>query len=684
MKRILRKAASWLFQLLVVGGALLTLFIALTPQGRAGFHTALFLTQVLDAPVKPQGWFTGEPLRHEVIYPSPEGMSVAQIYRVPDGKPRAAALLSLGVYDAGFDGAEAVNLGHALARAGYVVMYHWSPEMSLNYTIEPGKLDNMVSAFMYLEEQGYVDTERVGLGGFCVGASFALVAGADARIRDRVHFVNAFGPYFDAETFLVQATSRSVVYEGERMPWDPDQPSVDEGDSFEVAAVIVSPDIDCPVDFEFDIRLGSGLPTGARPYVSGIPSLVSFKRCDKNLPTSVSTSDMEATAELWFALGPTSTLDSRIAVDGDIATAIIIDGGGATEAFETLIDAGNTQTNGISSDGTTMWTADLGGQKLYAYNLATKARDAAKDLDSLDVGNGAPDGIWTNGTTVWVADGTADKIFAYDITTKERNADEDFYTLGAAGNGGPEGIWSDGTTMWVADGLADKLYAYDMATKEWDSDKDFDTLAVAGNNLPAGIWSDRTTMWVADWEGDKIYAYNMATKERDAGKDFNALTATGNNNPLGIWSDGTIMWVADWEDDKIYAYYFPEEPEEPVLPTIVRRPSPITTGVTPETDDIEPPPASVIKPDLCVADIVDPDGGEIELGDTIADSWVGGCPSITRGGRLAKYYTFNLPSPPLSKLPWTRTWTPTWCSAAAASRTTWSSRTTTTAPATTP
>ena len=222
MKRILRKAASWLFQLLVVATALLTLFIALTPQGRAGFHTALFLTQVLDAPVKPQGWFTGEPLRHEVIYPSPEGMSLAQIYRVPDGKPRAAALLSLGVYDAGFDGAEAVNLGHALARAGYVVMYHWSPDMSLNYTIEPGELDNMVSAFMYLEEQGYVDTEKVGLGGFCVGASFALVASADVRIRDRVHFVNALGPYFDAETLLVQATSRSVVYESERMPWDPD------------------------------------------------------------------------------------------------------------------------------------------------------------------------------------------------------------------------------------------------------------------------------------------------------------------------------------------------------------------------------------------------------------------------------------------------------------------------------
>ena len=55
MIRVVRKGASWLFQALVVLGALLTLFIAVTPQGKAGFHTALFVTQVLDLPFKPQG-----------------------------------------------------------------------------------------------------------------------------------------------------------------------------------------------------------------------------------------------------------------------------------------------------------------------------------------------------------------------------------------------------------------------------------------------------------------------------------------------------------------------------------------------------------------------------------------------------------------------------------------------------
>ena len=221
MKLIFRKGASWLFQFLVVAGSLLALFIAVAAQGRAGFHTVLFLIQVLNTPVKPQTWFTKEPLRHEVSYPSPGGTSVAQVYRVPGGKPRAAALLSLGVYGPGFDGPEVVNMGNALARAGYVVMYHWSPTMSQRHRIDPSQVDDLVSAFLYLEEQDYVDRERAGLGGFCVGASFALIAAAAAGIRERVHFVNAFGPYFDAESLLLQAASRSVVYDGERTPWEP-------------------------------------------------------------------------------------------------------------------------------------------------------------------------------------------------------------------------------------------------------------------------------------------------------------------------------------------------------------------------------------------------------------------------------------------------------------------------------
>ena len=134
-------------------------------------------------------------------------------------------------------------------------------------------------------------------------------------------------------------------------------------------------------------------------------------------------------------------------------------------------------------------------------------------------GNIVPVGIWSDGTTMWVADngsdGASGKIYAYDLATKARDASKDFDTLIDAKNISPFGIWSDGTTMWVISGA--KIYAYNLATKVRDAGKDFDTLAAAGNIYPTGIWSDGTTMWVANYDVDnesnaKIYAYNLATK----------------------------------------------------------------------------------------------------------------------------------------------------------------------------
>ena len=251
------------------------------------------------------------------------------------------------------------------------------------------------------------------------------------------------------------------------------------------------------------------------------------------------------------------------------ATVTVVGGGQGTggprnsgQDFDTLSAGGNGDPAGIWSDGTTMWVADNRDDKIYAYNLSTKARDSGKDFNTLKAaGNVSPNGIWSDGTTMWIDDATDDKIFAYNLSTKARDSGKDFDTLSAAGNRDPRGIWSDGTTMWVADNLDDKIYAYTLSTKARDSGKDFDTLSAAGNNSPQGIWSDGTTMWVADEADDKIYAYNLSTKARDSGKDFDTLSAAGNNTPRGIGSDGATMWVADSVDDKIYAYHLGGEGE---------------------------------------------------------------------------------------------------------------------------
>ena len=222
MRRFVVVAVRRAFLAVVVIGSLLTIFIAATPQGKAGFRAALFVPQVLEVPFKPQPWLASDPVRHEVTYPQEIGTGVADVYRIPDGEPRAAVLLFLGANAAGRDDEDVVNLGNALARGGFAVMFHWSPTMALQHNIDLVEIDNLVRAFQFLEQQDWVDSKRVGIGGFCVGASFSLVAAADPRISDRVRFVNAFGPYFDAEDLLLQVVTRSRLYQGVRTPWQPD------------------------------------------------------------------------------------------------------------------------------------------------------------------------------------------------------------------------------------------------------------------------------------------------------------------------------------------------------------------------------------------------------------------------------------------------------------------------------
>ena len=223
----------------------------------------------------------------------------------------------------------------------------------------------------------------------------------------------------------------------------------------------------------------------------------------------------------------------------------------AADDFDGLITAGNDTPSGLWSDETTMWVSDYVDDKIYAYDLTTKARDASKDFDTLsDAGNENPDGIWSNNITMWVSDYEDSKLYAYSMATKARDPGKDITTAALSA-----GIWSDGTTMWVANQSLVKIQAYTLATGVRDAGKDFDT--TANNDDPGGIWSNTTTMWVTDKTDNKIYAYNMASKAHDAGKDFDTLSAADNDRGVGIWANTDTMWVADLQDDKIYSYNMP-------------------------------------------------------------------------------------------------------------------------------
>ena len=220
---------------------------------------------------------------------------------------------------------------------------------------------------------------------------------------------------------------------------------------------------------------------------------------------------------------------------------------------------------GLWSNSTTIWMVDVVDAKIYAYTLATGARDSDKDIDTLvAAGNTNPSGVWSDGTTMWVANKYEStwrdvKIYAYTLATGARDSDKDIDTLATYSNWFSSGLWSDCATMWVADygrpGSDAKIYAYTLATGARDSDKDFDTLSAAGNTSPYGLWSDSSTMWVADYRETssdaKIYAYTLATGARDSDRDIDTTVSAAR----GLWSDGTTIWVGDAVDGRLYAYY---------------------------------------------------------------------------------------------------------------------------------
>ena len=224
---------------LIALGWLIALGVALTatPQVRTASHTLLLVPQLLPAiPVKPQQWFVGEPTRRPVVYTSGGSEENADLYVPAGGGRHGAVLLFLGVNPAGKDDERVVNLAKGLARAGLVVMIPWSDRMTQK-RVAVEEVENLVAAFRYMQTLKEVDPDRLGMGGFCVGASLAAVAAQDERIRDEVQFVNFFGGYYDARDLVKSVVAESRFYGDDSAAWEPNRLSVEVVASHLVEAV---------------------------------------------------------------------------------------------------------------------------------------------------------------------------------------------------------------------------------------------------------------------------------------------------------------------------------------------------------------------------------------------------------------------------------------------------------------
>jgi dienelactone hydrolase len=192
-------------------------------SARAAARTFVFLLKVLPTlPSQPLDLITPSFTVERLQYPTRTSVAEGDVYRPANAGPHPGVVVCLGVVPFGVDHPQVPILGEALARSGFAALLYWSPYMR-DFRLDPEDIENIALAYGRLVDQPYVDERHSGLIGTCVGGSFALMAAADAGIRDRVAFVAAFAPYGSLFSLGRDIASSSRMNGSEREPWQVDQ-----------------------------------------------------------------------------------------------------------------------------------------------------------------------------------------------------------------------------------------------------------------------------------------------------------------------------------------------------------------------------------------------------------------------------------------------------------------------------
>ena len=190
-----------------------------TSEVRTVARTVVWLLKVFPMlPSGPINWVTPRPVVESVCYPTSHGMAEGELYRPSTRGPHPGLVICLGVVPFGVDHPQVPRLGEALARSGFAVLLYWSPAMR-DFRLDPADIEDLASAYETILARADIDPARSGLLGTCVGGAFALMASANARIRERVNFVSAYAAYASMWSLARDIASASRCRDGVREAW---------------------------------------------------------------------------------------------------------------------------------------------------------------------------------------------------------------------------------------------------------------------------------------------------------------------------------------------------------------------------------------------------------------------------------------------------------------------------------
>lgn len=212
-----------------IGLAILVVVVVLVAwePTRVALQTGIMLPSMLGAGPQPLAVFAPAPQRLSLPYrtaPGEREPDLAELW-LPQWasaeRPAGGMLLVFGVNNLGRNHPAIVRVADALARTGVAVLVPDSRTL-LEGRLEVSEIDGVVDAFRLLATRPEVDRERLGIVGFSVGGSLALLAARDPSIAAQVRWVNAFGAFADAADYLAAVSAHAYRgSDGEAAAWTP-------------------------------------------------------------------------------------------------------------------------------------------------------------------------------------------------------------------------------------------------------------------------------------------------------------------------------------------------------------------------------------------------------------------------------------------------------------------------------
>lgn len=135
----------------------------------------------------------------------------------PEGEAPPLVLVH-GAASQGKDDPRLVRLARSLAAADRLVFV---PDLELkNRTFESEDIERIVSSIAALAQHPAASAERVQVIGISYGASFALIAATDERVRDTIEQMAVFGAYFDLVGYIQAITTGTSIVDGNGIEWE--------------------------------------------------------------------------------------------------------------------------------------------------------------------------------------------------------------------------------------------------------------------------------------------------------------------------------------------------------------------------------------------------------------------------------------------------------------------------------